>query len=222
MKKDEHHDISRDEIKKEFQLERMTLFSDAVFAIVITLMAIEIRLPEGAISADELPEKLLHILPTLIAYSVSYLFIGVVWYQHLKMFSILKDYDKGLVIRNLALLFFVGLFPFCASVLTKAGGTIQSVFIYTGVILLSITAQYFLYYYIIVQRPELRIQSNIEEHKSELQKKKISLIIFSTLVILIFVTYTLISNPEQKNSAILWICLFPLAYRLMSKRKQVK
>jgi uncharacterized membrane protein len=38
--------IPREEIRKEFQVERMILFSDAVFAIVITLMAIEIRFPE--------------------------------------------------------------------------------------------------------------------------------------------------------------------------------
>lgn len=38
--------ITKDEIKKEFQVERMILFSDAVFAIVITLMAIEIKIPE--------------------------------------------------------------------------------------------------------------------------------------------------------------------------------
>ena len=47
-------EITQDEIKKEFQLERMILFSDAVFAIVITLLAIELKLPEGEIASADL------------------------------------------------------------------------------------------------------------------------------------------------------------------------
>ncbi|HNP33963.1 MAG TPA: TMEM175 family protein, partial [Flavobacterium sp.] len=89
-------EITREEIKKEFQLERMILFSDAVFAIVITLMAIEIRIPDDVELTDATLFKALHhLIPTLIAYVVSFCFIGTVWFQHLKMFSILKDYDKG-------------------------------------------------------------------------------------------------------------------------------
>ena len=53
----------KEEIRKEFQLDRMILFSDAVFAIVITLMAIEIRLPhiEGEITNDTLITQILHV-----------------------------------------------------------------------------------------------------------------------------------------------------------------
>src|ERR1700712_5704410 len=98
MKPNEEEEITYDEIKKEFQLERMVLFSDAVFAIVITLMAIEIKIPETELLTEEtLPHLLRHLLPTLLAYAVSFGFIGSIWYQHLKMFSLLKDYDKGLV-----------------------------------------------------------------------------------------------------------------------------
>src|SRR3954468_5259568 len=91
----------KEEIKKEFQLERMILFSDAVFAIVITLMAIEIRMPEteGKLLAEQLPETLAHVAPTVLAYLVSFSFIGLIWYRHLQIFAVLKDYDKGLVIR---------------------------------------------------------------------------------------------------------------------------
>src|SRR6186713_1380214 len=94
----------KEEIRKEFQLERMILFSDAVFAIVITLMAIEIKLPEteGEHHPFRFEEMRRHLTPVLLSYAVSFFFIGMVWYQHLKIFSLLKTYDKGLVIRNLA------------------------------------------------------------------------------------------------------------------------
>ncbi len=94
----------------------MILFSDAVFAIVITLMAIEIHLPETpeGFTDASLLRAIFHLIPVILAYSVSFFFM--------KIFSLLKDYDKGLVIRNLLLLFFIGLFPFSASVVTKANG----------------------------------------------------------------------------------------------------
>src|SRR6186713_1122876 len=98
----------RDEIRKEFQLDRMVLFSDAVFAIVITLMAIEIRLPhlEGELTHEILVSQIMHLIPVILAYAGSFLFIGNSWYHHLQTFSLLKDYDRGLVMRNLLMLFF--------------------------------------------------------------------------------------------------------------------
>jgi uncharacterized membrane protein len=73
------------EIRKEFQLERMILFSDAVFAIVITLMAIEIKLPEteGSHSVDWTLSIFYLLAPTFLAYCLSFFFIGTSWYQHL-------------------------------------------------------------------------------------------------------------------------------------------
>src|SRR5436190_3557838 len=110
---DKEKEYLKDEIRKEFQLERMILFSDAVFAIVMTLMAIEIRLPEnGPLNVETLPNQLMHLLPVIIAYAATFFFIGSTWYEHLRVFSFLKDYDKGLVVRNLIMLFFIGLFSF--------------------------------------------------------------------------------------------------------------
>lgn len=181
MKPNDNEEITREEIKKEFQLERMILFSDAVFAIVITLMAIEIKIPETEALTDvTLPKALLHLVPTILAYIVSFGFIGAIWFQHLKMFSLLKDYDKGLVIRNMILLFFIGLFPFSATVITRAKGQMIPFFIYFGVILSCVISQYLLYHYIIVKKPSIRLNIDMSEHHTELNKRKISVIGFST------------------------------------------
>lgn len=219
----EHNDnpemeISREEIKKEFQLERMILFSDAVFAIVITLMAIEIKI-EHDVTAKELPKALFHLLPTIFAYVVSFVFIGGTWYQHLKIFALLKDYDKGLVIRNLLLLFFVGLFPFCASLITKTKGNMISFFLYLGIILICVITQYALYHYII-NRPSIRLNADLTEHLEELRKRKISLVGFSVAFILITITYILIPNPELKSLSTLWMALFPVVYKIMTRKKK--
>ena len=67
----------RDDLHKEFQVERMILFSDAVFAIVITLMAIEIHIPETTPiqTQEELMHALLHLVPAILAYIVSFILL---------------------------------------------------------------------------------------------------------------------------------------------------
>ena len=103
--------------EREFELERMVLFSDAVFAIAITLMVIEIRWPE--IPERETGVNLVRLFePTLLqffVFCVSFYFIGRLWVAHLKSFRLLKKYDWKLINLNLLLLFFVVTFPFTAS-----------------------------------------------------------------------------------------------------------
>ncbi|WP_162128120.1 TMEM175 family protein [Flavobacterium phycosphaerae] len=220
MKPNDNEEITRDEIKKEFQLERMILFSDAVFAIVITLMAIEIKIPETEeLTTETLAKALLHLIPTLLAYIVSFIFIGAIWYQHLKMFSLLKDYDKGLVIRNMLLLFFIGLFPFSATLITRAKGQMIPFFMYLFMILFCVIAQFVLYHYIVIKRPSIRLNTDISEHKAELQKRKIAVIGFSASAVLIMITYLLIPQPELKNLSMLWMMVFPIVFKVMTKKK---
>ena len=221
MKPIENEEITREEIKKEFQLERMILFSDAVFAIVITLMAIEIKIPEHIqVTNENIAKELVHLLPTLLAYIVSFVFIGTIWYQHLKMFSLLKDYDKGLVVRNMVLLFFIGMFPFSATLITRAKGQMLPFFMYLFMILFCTIAQYILYHYIIIGRPSIRLSTDLTEHKMELNKRKISVIGFSMAAVLIMITYLLIPQPELKNLSTLWMIVFLVVFKKITKKKK--
>lgn len=67
------------DIKREFQLERVILFSDAVFAIIITIMVLEIKLPEGMrhASAEKLEESFIELLPKLAAYIFAFFITGM-------------------------------------------------------------------------------------------------------------------------------------------------
>src|ERR1700712_2037677 len=102
------------ELKKEFELERMILFSDAVFAIAITLLIIEIKFPEipkGASTAEILG----HFRPTFVkffGFALSFFFIGLLWSRHLEVFKYVRAYDNRVIFHNLLLLFFVVCFPF--------------------------------------------------------------------------------------------------------------
>src|SRR6476620_7839398 len=95
------------ELKKEFQLERMILFSDAVFAIAITLLAIEIKVPEVAknIVTDQLlTEKLDELLPKFIGFLVSFFVIAIYWVVHHRMFGFVVNYNRKLLWLNLIFL----------------------------------------------------------------------------------------------------------------------
>src|SRR5690348_4972851 len=95
----QHEDIF--ENRKQFQLERMILFSDAVFAIAITLMAIEIKVPEttpgSLIQSDELAHKLLELLPHFIGFIVSFIVVSIFWHTHHRTFGYVIGYDGGLI-----------------------------------------------------------------------------------------------------------------------------
>jgi uncharacterized membrane protein len=105
----------------KFGLERLILFSDAVFAIAITLLALEIRLPtsEELMSDAELSAQLVGLWHRYLGYAISFLVIGVFWMAHHRKFRFIKRYDSGLLLLNLFLLMFVAFIPFPSSVISE-------------------------------------------------------------------------------------------------------
>jgi uncharacterized membrane protein len=112
------------ELKKEFQLERMILFSDAVFAIAITLLVIEIKIPEihENVSDKALLNSLGHLIPKFIGFLVTFMLIGVYWTIHHRMFGYVTGYTPRLLILNLVFLFFVALMPFSTGFYSEYAG----------------------------------------------------------------------------------------------------
>lgn len=102
------------ELKKEFQLERMIFFSDAVFAIAITLLVLEIRIPEVTenVSDKVLLQALGNLVPKFIGFIISFMMIGLYWTVHHRMFGIVTSYTPALLRLNLFFLFFIVLMPF--------------------------------------------------------------------------------------------------------------
>ncbi len=103
------------ELKKEFQLERMILFSDAVFAIAITLLVIEIKVPEiekHLVNDHLLGEAMEHLIPKFVGFFISFILIGLYWILHHRMFGFVITYTPKTLILNLAFLFAVALMPF--------------------------------------------------------------------------------------------------------------
>ena len=93
--------------------ERVVFFSDAVFAIVITLLVLEIKPPHlDELSNAKLNYALLHLLPKVIGFVVSFVIIGLMWIEHHRIFQYINGYDTGLLWRNLLMLLCVSFVPF--------------------------------------------------------------------------------------------------------------
>jgi uncharacterized membrane protein len=108
------------ELKKEFQLERLILFSDAVFAIAITLLVIEIKVPHLEVISDNIVLKeLLHLLPKFMGFILSFFIIGIYWTVHHRLFSYLVDYDAKLIWLNILFLFSIVLMPFTTALYSE-------------------------------------------------------------------------------------------------------
>jgi uncharacterized membrane protein len=92
-------------------------FSDAVFAITITLLVLEIRSPTDD---TNLLHGLVALWPSYLAYAVTFLFIGQVWANHHVMFDHIRAADRVVLFLNTLLLMVVAFLPFATSVLAGA------------------------------------------------------------------------------------------------------
>jgi uncharacterized membrane protein len=102
-------------------------FSDGVFAIAITLLVIELRVPELGAEADNAAwlAALINLLPHLAAFTLSFFVIGAMWASHHAMLALLDGFDPRLIWWNLYLLLFIALLPFSTALI--ASGTPASV-----------------------------------------------------------------------------------------------
>ncbi|MFL5294981.1 MAG: TMEM175 family protein [Phenylobacterium sp.] len=98
------------------ETDRTEYFSDAVFAIAITLLILEIRVPQ----AGPLGPALLDLWPSYLAYAISFIVVGAIWLNHHLMFAKIAKADGPLMIFNLMMLMAVAFLPFPTAVLAEA------------------------------------------------------------------------------------------------------
>lgn len=104
----------------EHTLERLIFFSDAVFAIAITLLVIEIHVPHlapGASDTDFL-NALLHLTPNFIGFVISFYVIGAFWAGHHRAFACAAHYSDKLVPANINMLLTIAAMPFFTAFLS--------------------------------------------------------------------------------------------------------
>ncbi|WP_448702362.1 TMEM175 family protein [Mucilaginibacter sp. AW1-3] len=86
---------------------RVETFSDGVIAIIITIMVLELKVPHGDNLHDLLP-----LIPTIISYVLSFVYIGIYWNNHHHTFQAVKSVNGAIMWANMHLLFWLSLIPF--------------------------------------------------------------------------------------------------------------
>ncbi len=119
--------------------DRFVNFSDAVFAIAITLLALDVRLPslDSTGMAPALGPQLPGLMPNLFAFMLSFVVIGGYWVSHHAVFKIIDRSDTRLLWLNFLVLFFIVLLPIPTQIVADYGGTTLGVEIYAGAITLT-------------------------------------------------------------------------------------
>lgn len=107
-----------DKSKMHYQLDRISFFSDGVFAIAITLLVIEMKVPVILHPTDSsLWESLHHMGLKLLGFIISFFIVGYYWSVHHRIFGYVNDYTSRLIWLNLLFLLTVVLLPFSSGLL---------------------------------------------------------------------------------------------------------
>jgi len=122
--------------KKEATLwtspERLKALGDGVFAIVMTLLVLQLGVPvaKGLSKETELLRELGKLLPEFLIYVLSFMILGVFWVIHYSVFGAVRMYDTTLVWLNILFLMFVSLIPFSTALVGKNGFVTVTAVIY--------------------------------------------------------------------------------------------
>jgi uncharacterized membrane protein len=106
-------------VKFDTGTDRLEIFSDAVIAIAITLLVLDIKVPNS--KDGQLFHDLVQRWPSYVAYVLSFAIIGIMWVSHHSMFERIHRVDRGLLFINLWLLLGIAFLPFPTALLAEYG-----------------------------------------------------------------------------------------------------
>jgi uncharacterized membrane protein len=125
---------SRENTENGRDLDRIVFFSDAVFAIAITLLVLDIHVPEipDRLVDEQLPGRLLALWPKYLSYVLSFVVILMYWMAHHITFRAIRRYDRTLIWLNSLFLMCIAFLPFPTSLLGEYGDNQLAVAIYAA------------------------------------------------------------------------------------------
>lgn len=158
---------------------RLEAFSDGVFAIIITIMVLELHAPEGATFAALKP-----VLPKFISYILSFIYVAIYWNNHHHLFQVVKHVNGKVLWCNIFLLFCLSLIPFVTAWMGENHFSASPVALY-GIVLLMTALSYpvLLHFLIQLHGKDSFLATSIGKDF----KGKISVVIYCVGIIISFI-----------------------------------
>lgn len=157
---------------------RLEAFSDGVIAIIITIMVLELHVPHG-----DSVKVLLPLLPVLMSYVLSFVYIGIYWNNHHHMLYAVDTINGSILWANLNLLFWLSLIPFVTAWMGENHFAKWPVIFY-GVVLIMCGAAFNLLNYLLIR--QAGSNSPLAQAMGKDWKGKLSLIIYAIAILLAF------------------------------------
>ncbi len=175
---------------------RLEAFSDGVIAIIITIMVLEMKVPQGSAASALLP-----VLPVFLSYVLSFIYVGIYWNNHHHMLHSVKEVNGAILWANLHLLFWLSLFPFVTGWAGENHFTAMPTALYGVVLFMAAVA------YLILQTVIIRQQgkdSVLARAVGKDSKGKLSVLTYLSAIFLAFVS-PWIANVLYVLVALIWL-----------------
>ena len=158
---------------------RLEAFSDGVFAIIITIMVLELHVPHGDNISDLLP-----MMPVFISYILSFMYVGIYWNNHHHMIYAAERINGAILWSNLNLLFWLSLIPFVTAWMGENHFSRWPVILY-GLLLIMNGIAYTILCRLLIK--EAGADSPLAEALGKDWKGKVSVIVYAVAVGLAFI-----------------------------------
>jgi uncharacterized membrane protein len=189
---------------------RLEAFSDGVLAIIITIMVLELKAPHAVDLAALKP-----LLPVLLSYVLSFIYIGIYWNNHHHLFQATEQVSGGILWANLHLLFWLSLFPFTTGWIGENGLVAIPTAVYGFVLLMAAVAYYILERIIVTKEGR---GSLVASAVGRDWKGKLSVALYLIAIPLAFVN-SWIAAGLYVLVAVLWFIPDPRIERQLKKRE---
>lgn len=197
-------------MRGKMKTHRLEAFSDGVLAIIITIMVLELKVPHAVELVSLKP-----LLPVLLSYVLSFIYLGIYWNNHHHLFQATKEVSGGILWANLHLLFWLSLFPFTTGWMGENHLASTPTAVYGFVLLMAAIAYYILQRAIIANEGR---ESVLASAVGRDWKGKLSPVLYLIAIPLAFVN-SWIASGLYVFVALVWFIPDPRIERELEKRQ---